>query len=1359
MVLFLHSRAYGQITGDVCEDPIVVSDLPFYAELNTADFSDDYGSSSIPDPGPWPLFPNGLDKTWVNGRDIVFEYVADTTMLIEIELSELQNEMAIYVIQDCPFAYTMGFDRLMTGNHLVLSNFQVYSGLSYYVLATTPSPSFFANTPFNINIRPQDTQDCVDANANFGDFCDDGDPTTLNDRYRTDCQCTGDATVVGAICQNPIAINSLPFIQSGSLEDYGNYYSETDIAPTVPDYIHGAEIDDDDINGNEVVFSYTPGEDQMIDINLGRIKNLSLYVFKGCEFSSTHAIFNPDNQYDFCDFSEIPLLADSTYYFVVSTNSDSPTSDSYTSNFHIEVRQTGVFDCEEEQLNINGRCDDGDTMTFPDIIDAECECVGNPTMPGDICGNPIYITTLPFHASDTVAKYGNNYLDIDYPNQTSYSRWGFNRPEVVFTYTPQRDEIINLDLQFYGISGMYVLTGCPFDTVINANYGGFDVYDRHIEDLNVSSGVTYYIVITGENIDFPDQLFTLDIELEWALCPELGKYVYQLCDDEDITTLRDSITYDCECAGKPTIPGTFCPNPIEISSVPITLNDSIYYYGNMYSNSDLPQNEPAVIGHDDNNTYLNGNEVIYSYTPTRDEIIRIDPINWESLTGIYVITGCPFDSTVAITENHGYGPKKIDSLYLSEGTTYHIVIASGWTNDDNMKFNIQIDLLSAYCDELDVPVYSPCDDGIETTVDKINENCECIGTPTIPGQFCGNPLPIASLPFATTDTVNGYGDNYGPADFPPLAPNAITNDDSNPGNRLNIDAPEVVYSYTPSENEFLTMTLSNTLTFNSDALFVFTGCPFELTEAYNIGQGSSADLVITPLPVLAGTTYYIVVSPYYSLQPRDFTLTIESTHWDCFDLQLDFGASCDDGDPDTENDVVTDSCTCAGTPIDYNCVNTQKYPVYNVSPDLYGEETPIGTCIRFNEYSQIMDVYNGNSYAFAGVINDTGQLAHITVRRDSVNGPVLGTGVSPLIVTAVSDADLFVHWNKNADCDTYQAGYYCVDGNMVCLSCPALIDCEGVINGDAIVGTPCDDGDPNTVRDVWNGNCECVGEDPIPMNICETAVALECNGEAITYQALDGVEYYEGECFSGTNGFWFTFTGNGGNIDVNIATSFFFNVALFEGECDALNQIDCVMYSDEPEILSIPNSIPGQTYYVYLAEGSGIDVTTGSVSVSLTCEVLLNGSVDGNPNCGNRPATVFFYEPGTNILVSQKTTLIDQDGNFEIQDPPVGTYDIILDPHLCLNIGIPDYTVSNDYNSLDFGQLEPSDINNDNTINTIDVSYVNLSFGKSVGDIFYDIRADNNCDGTVTITDLSVLNMSFSKFGATAPLVDDQESR
>ncbi|MCB0792503.1 MAG: T9SS type A sorting domain-containing protein [Flavobacteriales bacterium] len=38
-----------------------------------------------------------------------------------------------------------------------------------------------------------------------------------------------------------------------------------------------------------------------------------------------------------------------------------------------------------------------------------------------------------------------------------------------------------------------------------------------------------------------------------------------------------------------------------------------------------------------------------------------------------------------------------------------------------------------------------------------------------------------------------------------------------------------------------------------------------------------------------------------------------------------------------------------------------------------------------------------------------------------------------------------------------------------------VVDCEGVPNGPALPGTPCDDGDPNTTNDTWDAGCNCAG--------------------------------------------------------------------------------------------------------------------------------------------------------------------------------------------------------------------------------------------------------------------------------------------
>ena len=58
-------------------------------------------------------------------------------------------------------------------------------------------------------------------------------------------------------------------------------------------------------------------------------------------------------------------------------------------------------------------------------------------------------------------------------------------------------------------------------------------------------------------------------------------------------------------------------------------------------------------------------------------------------------------------------------------------------------------------------------------------------------------------------------------------------------------------------------------------------------------------------------------------------------------------------------------------------------------------------------------------------------------------------------------------------------------------------DCSGVPNGNALPGTPCNDGNPCTLNDTWNANCQCVGSpvfcddgDPCTSNSCVNGTCI-----------------------------------------------------------------------------------------------------------------------------------------------------------------------------------------------------------------------------------------------------------------------------
>lgn len=68
------------------------------------------------------------------------------------------------------------------------------------------------------------------------------------------------------------------------------------------------------------------------------------------------------------------------------------------------------------------------------------------------------------------------------------------------------------------------------------------------------------------------------------------------------------------------------------------------------------------------------------------------------------------------------------------------------------------------------------------------------------------------------------------------------------------------------------------------------------------------------------------------------------------------------------------------------------------------------------------------------------------------------------------------------------------DANCQCNGVAAAIDCNGVIGGNDLPGNPCDDMDPNTFYDCWDASCNCIGISSSP-----------CDATFIPFQPLDSL--------------------------------------------------------------------------------------------------------------------------------------------------------------------------------------------------------------------------------------------------------------
>src|SRR5690606_36736269 len=118
-----------------------------------------------------------------------------------------------------------------------------------------------------------------------------------------------------------------------------------------------------------------------------------------------------------------------------------------------------------------------------------------------------------------------------------------------------------------------------------------------------------------------------------------------------------------------------------------------------------------------------------------------------------------------------------------------------------------------------------CDDGDPNTYDDVvTAEYECAGHVVMPGEICNLPIDVTSLPYSHSGNTATYLNDYISSDVPPLADGAITN---GTGSTSYLSGTEVVYGYTPTQNEILTISTTNAYDWVS--LWVFIGCPFAST--------------------------------------------------------------------------------------------------------------------------------------------------------------------------------------------------------------------------------------------------------------------------------------------------------------------------------------------------------------------------------------------------------------------------------------------------------------------------------------------------------------------------------------------------
>jgi gliding motility-associated-like protein len=133
------------------------------------------------------------------------------------------------------------------------------------------------------------------------------------------------------------------------------------------------------------------------------------------------------------------------------------------------------------------------------------------------------------------------------------------------------------------------------------------------------------------------------------------------------------------------------------------------------------------------------------------------------------------------------------------------------------------------------------------------------------GDTCSGPIVVGALPYQTVDNTANYIDLFDTAQ--PLACS---------GTATNYMAGnDVFYSYTATFTGNIAISLSPTNV--SSSIHVYSACPGTTgaTCLAGVANTNSGIRNINPFPVVAGTTYYIIVSSSAAQQTVGYTLTIQ----------------------------------------------------------------------------------------------------------------------------------------------------------------------------------------------------------------------------------------------------------------------------------------------------------------------------------------------------------------------------------------------------------------------------------------------------------------------------------------------------
>lgn len=356
---------------------------------------------------------------------------------------------------------------------------------------------------------------------------------------------------------------------------------------------------------------------------------------------------------------------------------------------------------------------------------------------GNTCANPIVIESLPFNDVNDTANYTSVYNGIPGAGCGTIDGYLSGR-EAIYAFTPEVSGEINVLLSPENVyAGIFVYTSCANIGIAcyadAYGYNGDSTADIEFI-MPVERDVTYYFVLSvwadGDDDSFPYELDITEVScsrpalvtveslglgeatISWDGAADAFEYAYNTTgaipasgtvttDTEvELTDLVEGETYfffvRSVCEDNETSawtepiefrvpgPGDTCEVALSIDSLPYTTTDNTSNYANEYSGTP----GAACGGATD---YLNGNNVVYTYTADFNGSVIVELIGDKSDKGVFVYNDCGNIGQVCYAG--GFESSANNNvefpLYVTEGETYYLVVTNKFAGQ-NMAYTLSL---------------------------------------------------------------------------------------------------------------------------------------------------------------------------------------------------------------------------------------------------------------------------------------------------------------------------------------------------------------------------------------------------------------------------------------------------------------------------------------------------------------------------------------------------------------------------------------------------------------------------------------------------------------------------------------------